>query len=59
MTDQGKILEGITVVDLSTFVTGGFCLAVVANQSAGGGEGGQPRYGGAVPHPRPPLFVGG
>ncbi len=22
MTDQGKILEGITVVDLSTFVTG-------------------------------------
>jgi crotonobetainyl-CoA:carnitine CoA-transferase CaiB-like acyl-CoA transferase len=29
-----RILEGVTVVDLSTFVTGGFCSLMLANQGA-------------------------
>lgn len=32
--DTGKILDGITVVDLTTFVTGGFTTAMLANQGA-------------------------
>ncbi len=30
----GKILDNVTVLDLSTFVTGGFCTLMLANQGA-------------------------
>ena len=58
MTDQGKILEGITVVDLSTFVTGGFCSAMLANQGAEVVKVEQPGYGDAVRHSGPPFIEG-
>ncbi|WP_254546735.1 CaiB/BaiF CoA transferase family protein [Halomarina pelagica] len=34
MAESSRILDGITVVDLSTFVTGGFATAMLANQGA-------------------------
>lgn len=34
MSSNKQILDGITVLDLSTFVTGGFCSAMLANQGA-------------------------
>jgi succinate--hydroxymethylglutarate CoA-transferase len=34
MGESFRILDGITVVDLSTFVTGGFATAMLANQGA-------------------------
>ena len=33
-TPNGYVLEDLTVVDLSTFVTGGFCSLRLANQGA-------------------------
>jgi crotonobetainyl-CoA:carnitine CoA-transferase CaiB-like acyl-CoA transferase len=32
--ENGKILDGVTVLDLTTFVTGGFCSLMLANQGA-------------------------
>jgi crotonobetainyl-CoA:carnitine CoA-transferase CaiB-like acyl-CoA transferase len=57
MTDQ-KILDGITVLDLSTFVTGGFCSAMLANQGAEVVKIEQPEYGDAVRHSGPPFVKG-
>lgn len=57
MTDQ-KILDGITVIDLSTFVTGGFCSAMLANQGAEVVKVEQPEYGDAVRHSGPPFIEG-
>jgi crotonobetainyl-CoA:carnitine CoA-transferase CaiB-like acyl-CoA transferase len=34
VTDDRRILDGITVVDLTTFVTGGFATLMLANQGA-------------------------
>lgn len=34
MHKKARILDGVTVLDLSTFVTGGFCSAMLANQGA-------------------------
>ncbi|MCU4801703.1 CoA transferase [Halobacteria archaeon HArc-gm2] len=58
MTDQGKILNGVKVVDLSTFVTGGFCSAMLANQGAEVVKVEQPGYGDAVRHTGPPFIQG-
>jgi len=32
MTTGDRILDGVRVVDLTTFVTGGFCSLMLANQ---------------------------
>jgi crotonobetainyl-CoA:carnitine CoA-transferase CaiB-like acyl-CoA transferase len=58
MTEHGKILDGIKVVDLSTFVTGGFCSAMLANQGAEVVKVEQPGYGDAVRHSGPPFIQG-
>jgi len=58
MTATGKILEGVKVVDLSTFVTGGFCSAMLANQGAEVVKVEQPGYGDAVRHSGPPFIDG-
>jgi len=54
----GKILDGITVLDLSTFVTGGFCSAMLANQGAEVVKVEQPGYGDAIRHSGPPFIDG-
>lgn len=58
MTVDHKILDGITIVDLSTFVTGGFCSAMLANQGAEVIKVEQPGYGDAVRHSGPPFIEG-
>ena len=56
MSAGGKILEGVSVLDLSTFVTGGFCSAMLANQGAEVVKVEQPGYGDAVRHSGPPFI---
>lgn len=58
MTERNKILNGVKVVDLSTFVTGGFCSAMLANQGAEVVKIEQPGYGDAVRHSGPPFING-
>ncbi|WP_436348593.1 CaiB/BaiF CoA transferase family protein [Natronorubrum sp. FCH18a] len=58
MKDNGKILDGVTVLDLSTFVTGGFCSAMLANQGAEVIKVEQPGYGDAIRHSGPPFIDG-
>ncbi|NGM70669.1 CoA transferase [Natronolimnobius sp. AArcel1] len=58
MTDTDKILDGVTVLDLSTFVTGGFCSAMLANQGAEVIKVEQPGYGDAIRHSGPPFING-
>ena len=55
---QGKILNGITVLDLSTFVTGGFSSAMLANLGAEVVKIEQPGYGDAIRHSGPPFIQG-
>ena len=55
---EGKILAGVTVLDLSTFVTGGFCSAMLANQGADVVKIEQPDYGDAIRHTGPPFIEG-
>ncbi|WP_114576090.1 CaiB/BaiF CoA-transferase family protein [Saliphagus sp. LR7] len=55
---SGRILEGVTVLDLSTFVTGGFCSAMLANQGAEVLKVEQPGYGDAIRHSGPPFVEG-
>jgi crotonobetainyl-CoA:carnitine CoA-transferase CaiB-like acyl-CoA transferase len=55
---SGRILDGVTVLDLSTFVTGGFCSAMLANQGAEVVKVEQPGYGDAVRHSGPPFIRG-
>lgn len=57
-TTQGKILDGITVLDLSTFVTGGFSSAMLANLGAEVIKVEQPGYGDAIRHSGPPFVRG-
>lgn len=49
------ILEGITVVDLSTFVTGGFCTTMLANQGADVIKIERPGAGDDIRHSGPPF----
>jgi crotonobetainyl-CoA:carnitine CoA-transferase CaiB-like acyl-CoA transferase len=53
-----KILDGITVLDLSTFVTGGFSSAMLANLGAEVFKIEQPDYGDAIRHSGPPFVHG-
>jgi crotonobetainyl-CoA:carnitine CoA-transferase CaiB-like acyl-CoA transferase len=53
-----RLLEGITVVDLSTFVTGGFCSLILANQGAEVVKGERPGTGDDIRHSGPPFIDG-
>lgn len=58
MSTQQKLLEGVTVVDLSTFVTGGFCTLMLANQGADVVKVERPGYGDDIRHSGPPFVDG-
>ena len=53
-----KILDGITVVDLTTFVTGGFCSLMLANQGAEVIKVERPGVGDDNRHSGPPFING-
>jgi len=53
-----KILDGVTVVDLSTFVTGGFCSLMLANQGADVIKVERPEVGDDNRHSGPPFVDG-
>ncbi|WP_122090688.1 CaiB/BaiF CoA transferase family protein [Halalkalicoccus subterraneus] len=54
-TSQEKILDGITVVDLTTFVTGGFATLMLANQGAEVIKVERPELGDDSRHSGPPF----
>ncbi|MFH5801676.1 CaiB/BaiF CoA transferase family protein [Haladaptatus sp. CMAA 1911] len=58
VTTYKRILEGITVLDLSTFVTGGFCSAMLANQGAEVIKIERPEIGDDNRHSGPPFING-
>ncbi|XRG95123.1 CaiB/BaiF CoA-transferase family protein (plasmid) [Haladaptatus sp. SPP-AMP-3] len=58
MTTNKRILEGTTVIDLSTFVTGGFCSAMLANQGAEVIKIERPEVGDDNRHSGPPFING-
>jgi crotonobetainyl-CoA:carnitine CoA-transferase CaiB-like acyl-CoA transferase len=58
MTGDDRLLSGITVVDLSTFVTGGFCSLMLANQGAEVIKVERPGYGDDIRHSGPPFVDG-
>lgn len=58
MSRDTKILDGITVVDLSTFVTGGFCSLMLANQGADVIKVERPGVGDDNRHSGPPFVDG-
>jgi crotonobetainyl-CoA:carnitine CoA-transferase CaiB-like acyl-CoA transferase len=53
-----RILEDVTVVDLTTFVTGGFCSLMLANQGADVIKVEQPGVGDDNRHAGPPFVDG-
>ncbi|MFB6253869.1 MAG: CaiB/BaiF CoA transferase family protein, partial [Halobacteriaceae archaeon] len=53
-----QLLEDITVVDLSTFVTGGFCTLMLANQGADVIKVERPNVGDDIRHSGPPFIDG-
>ncbi|MFB6105154.1 MAG: CaiB/BaiF CoA transferase family protein [Halobacteriaceae archaeon] len=53
-----RILDGITVLDLSTFVTGGFCSLMLANQGADVVKVERPNAGDDIRHSGPPFVDG-
>ncbi|MFB6095761.1 MAG: CaiB/BaiF CoA transferase family protein [Haloferacaceae archaeon] len=53
-----RILDGVTVLDLSTFVTGGFCSAMLANQGADVIKVERPDLGDDIRHSGPPFVDG-
>jgi crotonobetainyl-CoA:carnitine CoA-transferase CaiB-like acyl-CoA transferase len=57
MTDE-RLLDGITVVDCSTFVTGGFCSLMLANQGAEVVKVERPGTGDDIRHSGPPFVDG-
>jgi crotonobetainyl-CoA:carnitine CoA-transferase CaiB-like acyl-CoA transferase len=58
MDATGRILDGVTVVDLSTFVTGGFCSLMLANQGADVIKVERPDVGDDNRHSGPPFLDG-
>jgi len=57
-TGDARILDGVTVVDLSTFVTGGFCSLMLANQGADVIKVERPEVGDDIRHSGPPFVDG-
>jgi crotonobetainyl-CoA:carnitine CoA-transferase CaiB-like acyl-CoA transferase len=55
---EDRLLDGITVVDLSTFVTGGFCSLMLANQGAEVVKVERPGAGDDIRHSGPPFVDG-
>jgi succinate--hydroxymethylglutarate CoA-transferase len=55
---ETKILDGITVLDLSTFVTGGFATLMLANQGAEVIKVERPDTGDDIRHSGPPFVDG-
>ena len=55
-TQGGKILDGVTVLDLTTFVTGGFCSMMLANQGANVIKIERPDVGDDSRHSGPPFI---
>ncbi|MDY6764949.1 MAG: CoA transferase, partial [Halobacteria archaeon] len=53
-----KILDGITVLDLSTFVTGGFCSLMLSNHGAEVIKVERPDVGDDIRHSGPPFING-
>jgi crotonobetainyl-CoA:carnitine CoA-transferase CaiB-like acyl-CoA transferase len=53
--EQSKILDGVRVLDLSTFVTGGFCSLMLANQGAEVVKVERPAVGDDNRHSGPPF----
>ncbi|ERH03614.1 MAG: putative acyl-CoA transferases/carnitine dehydratase [uncultured archaeon A07HR60] len=53
--DTGRILEGISVVDLTTYVTGGFATTMLANQGAEVVKIERPNVGDDSRHSGPPF----
>ncbi len=58
MNASGKILDGVRVIDLTTFVTGGFCSLMLANQGADVVKVERPGYGDDNRHSGPPFVDG-
>lgn len=58
MDASGYILDGVSVVDLSTFVTGGFCSLMLANQGADVVKIERPGAGDDIRHSGPPFVDG-
>ncbi|RQG93113.1 CoA transferase [Natrarchaeobius halalkaliphilus] len=58
MSHDGRILEGVNVVDLTTFVTGGFCSLMLANQGADVVKVERPGMGDDNRHSGPPFIDG-
>ena len=55
---DARLLDGIRVVDLSTFVTGGFCSLMLANQGADVIKVERPGYGDDIRYSGPPFIDG-
>jgi crotonobetainyl-CoA:carnitine CoA-transferase CaiB-like acyl-CoA transferase len=58
MTTGDRILDGVRVLDLTTFVTGGFCSAMLANQGAEVIKIERPGVGDDNRHSGPPFVDG-
>jgi len=58
MDDGDQILDGVTVLDLTTFVTGGFCSLMLANQGADVIKVERPDVGDDNRHSGPPFIDG-
>jgi crotonobetainyl-CoA:carnitine CoA-transferase CaiB-like acyl-CoA transferase len=58
MTTDRRVLDGVTVLDLSTFVTGGFCSLMLANQGADVIKVERPDAGDDNRHSGPPFVDG-
>ncbi|MEF8814928.1 MAG: CaiB/BaiF CoA-transferase family protein [Halovenus sp.] len=58
MSDERQLLDGLTVVDLSTFVTGGFCSLMLANQGAEVIKVERPEVGDDIRQSGPPFIDG-
>lgn len=58
MYSSGRILDGLTVIDTSTFVTGGFASLMLANQGADVIKVERPDAGDDIRHSGPPFIDG-